>query len=367
LREDENPQNDQEASSFGKKPSTLPSGAIPQNYKFEYTFENFIVGNSNKFAHAACTAVAARPAENYNPLFIYGPSGLGKTHLMSAVVNEIKKTKPETRVIYIKGDDFTNQMIEALAKQEMYKFHEKYRNCDILLIDDIQFIAGKTSTQEEFFHTFNTLFESGKQIIISADCPAARITSMDERLKSRFAQGMTVELTAPCYEMRMAILRQKIQSWKKNLLSDEVLDFLARNITKSVRTLEGALVRTGIAASLNNTCPTIASLRSDLADLMNLKPSTGLSIADIKQRVANEFGIRVEDLDSRRRLASLAHPRQVAMFLARKHTSSSLQDIGAAFGRDHSTVLHALRSVETKLETDAPLRHMVEQFAETFA
>jgi chromosomal replication initiator protein len=228
-------------------------------------------------------------------------------------------------------------------------------------------MARADKTQEEFFHTFNTLFESGKQIIISADCPAARITSMDERLKSRFAQGMTVELTAPCYEMRMAILRQKIQSWKKNLLSDEVLDFLARNITKSVRTLEGALVRTGIAASLNNTCPTIASLRSDLADLMNLKPSTGVSIADIKQRVANEFGIRVEDLDSRRRLASLAHPRQVAMFLARKHTSSSLQDIGAAFGRDHSTVLHALRSVETKLETDAPLRHMVEQFAETFA
>jgi len=171
-----------------------PSGILPPNYKFEYTFENFIVGNSNKFAHAACLAVATRPASDYNPLFIYGPSGLGKTHLMSAIVNEIKKKQPNVRVLYIKGDDFTNQMIESLAKQEMHKFHERYRNCDILLIDDIQFIAGKTATQEEFFHTFNTLYEERKQIILTSDRPPKDIPTLEDRLKTRFEWGLLADI-----------------------------------------------------------------------------------------------------------------------------------------------------------------------------
>lgn len=335
----------------------------------DYTFDNYVVGANNQLAYAAAQALVNSQERLFNPLFIYGESGMGKTHLMHAIGNALRARRENVRVLYVTSEQFTNAYIEAVRKRgdALEVFRKKYRKVDVLLIDDVQFMARADKTQEEFFHTFNTLFESGKQIILSADCPATRITNMDERLKTRFAQGMTVELTAPCYEMRMAILRQKMQSWKSHHLSDEVLEFLARNITKSVRTLEGALVRTGTVASLNNSCPSIAFLRTNLADLMSLQPSSGVSIADIKQRVANEFGIRVEDLDSRRRLASLAHPRQVAMFLARKHTSSSLQDIGAAFGRDHSTVLHALHSVETKLETDAPLRHMVEQFAETFA
>ena len=335
----------------------------------DYTFDNYVVGANNQLAYAAAQALVNSQERLFNPLFIYGESGMGKTHLMHAIGNALRARRENVRVLYVTSEQFTNAYIEAVRRRgdALEVFRKKYRKVDVLLIDDVQFMARADKTQEEFFHTFNTLFESGKQIILSADCPASRITNMDERLKTRFSQGMTVELTAPCYEMRMAILRQKMQSWKSNHLSDEVLEFLARNITKSVRTLEGALVRTGTVASLNNACPSIAFLRTNLADLMSLQPSTGVSIADIKQRVANEFGIRVEDLDSRRRLASLAHPRQVAMFLARKHTSSSLQDIGAAFGRDHSTVLHALRSVETKLETDAPLRQMVDQFAEALA
>ncbi len=336
----------------------------------DYTFDNYVVGANNQLAFAAAQALVNSNQRIFNPLFIYGQSGMGKTHLMHAIGNALRARQENVRVLYVTSEQFTNAYIEAVRKRgdALEVFRKKYRKVDVLLIDDVQFMARADRTQEEFFHTFNALFESGKQIVLSADCPATRITGMDDRLKTRFSQGMTVELTAPCYEMRMAILRQKMQSWKTNMLSNEVVEFLARNITQSVRALEGALVRTSTIASLNNTCPSIAFLRDNLADLMTRQPvGSGVSIADIKQRVANEFGIRVEDIDSRRRLASLAHPRQVAMFLARKHTNASLQDIGAAFGRDHSTVLHALRNVESKLETDAPLRSMVEQFAEALA
>ena len=335
----------------------------------DYTFDNYVVGANNQLAYAAAQALVNTPERLFNPLFIYGNSGMGKTHLLHAIGNALRARRANTRVLYVTSEQFTNAYIEAVRKRgdALDVFRRRYRNVDVLLIDDVQFMARADRTQEEFFHTFNALFESGKQIVLSADCPAFRITGMDDRLKTRFAQGMTVELTAPCYEMRMAILRQKMQNWKTQLLSNEVIEFLARNITQSVRALEGALVRTSAIASFNNTSPSISFLRANLADLMTQQVNSTVSIADIKQRVANEFGIRVEDLDSRRRLASLAHPRQVAMFLARKHTSSSLQDIGAAFGRDHSTVLHALRNVESKLESDAPLRQMVDQFAEAFA
>lgn len=335
----------------------------------DYTFENYVVGANNQLAYAAAQALVNSPERVFNPLFIYGNSGMGKTHLLHAIGNALRARRENVRVLYVTSEQFTNAYIEAIRKRgdALEVFRKKYRKVDVLLIDDVQFMARADKTQEEFFHTFNALFESGKQIVLSADCPASRITKMDDRLKTRFSQGMTVELTAPCYEMRMAILRQKMQRWNTKLLSDEVVEFLARNITQSVRALEGALVRTSTIASFNNSCPSIAFLRTNLADLMNQQVSTGVSIADIKQRVANEFGIRVEDLDSRRRMASLAHPRQVAMFLARRHTSSSLQDIGAAFGRDHSTVLHALRSVESKLNSDMPLRDMIERFADALA
>lgn len=353
----------------GTRQRNSAAGKMQTQLNADYTFDNYVVGANNQLAYAAAKALVNAQERIFNPLFIYGNSGMGKTHLMHAIGNELRARRENVRVLYVTSEQFTNAYIEAIRKRgdALELFRKKFRKVDVLLIDDVQFMARADKTQEEFFHTFNTLFESGKQIVLSADCPAAHITKMDDRLKTRFSQGMTVELTAPCYEMRMAILRQKMQSWKTNLLSDEVIEFLARNITQSVRALEGALVRTSTIASFSNTCPSIAFLRTNLADLMTQKASSGTSIADIKQCVANEFGLNVEDLDSRRRLANLAHPRQLAMFLARQHTSCSLQDIGAAFGRDHSTVLHALRSIQSKLSSDSELRDTVKRLEETFA
>ena len=329
-----------------------PRAAKQQTYLNEdYTFDNYVVGNSNHFAYAAAQALVNADERVLNPLFIYGNSGMGKTHLLHAIGNALRARKPHVQVLYVTSEQFTNSYIEAIRKRgdALELFRKKYRKVDVLLIDDVQFMARADKTQEEFFHTFNALFESGKQIVLSADCPASQITNMDDRLKTRFSQGMTVELTAPCYEMRVAILRQKMLKWKKQLITDEVVEFLARNITQSVRALEGGLIRTSTFASLTNACPTIAFLREKLADLMVQRASTGISIADIQQRVADEFGLRVADINGRRRTAAIAHSRQVAMFLARRHTSSSLQDIGAAFGgRDHGTVLHAMRTIEDK-------------------
>ncbi len=340
------------------------------NLNADYTFENYVVGSSNHFAYAAAQALVNSEERIFNPLFIYGSSGMGKTHLLHAIGNALRSRRENVQVLYVTSEQFTNAYIEAIRKRgdALELFRKKYRKVDVLLIDDVQFMARADKTQEEFFHTFNALFESGKQIVLSADCPASQITNMDDRLKTRFSQGMTVELTAPCYEMRMAILRQKMLKWKQNLLSDEVVQFLAHNITQSVRALEGALVRTSTFASFNNCCPSIAFLRENLADLMAHRSTPGISIADIQQRVASEFGMKVEDINGRRRTAAIAHPRQIAMFLARKHTSCSLQDIGAAFGgRDHGTVLHAMRTIEEKIQLDSGLRDLVNRVAETFA
>ncbi len=343
---------------------------LQSNLNADYTFENYVVGSSNHFAYAAAQALVNSTERVFNPLFIYGNSGMGKTHLLHAIGNALRSRRENVQVLYVTSEQFTNAYIEAIRKRgdALEVFRKKYRKVDVLLIDDVQFMARADKTQEEFFHTFNALFESGKQIVLSADCPASQITSMDDRLKTRFSQGMTVELTAPCYEMRMAILRQKMLKWKQNLLSDEVVQFLARNITQSVRALEGALIRTSTFASFNNGCPSIAFLRENLADLMTRRASSGISIADIQQRVANEFGLRVDDINGRRRTAAIAHPRQVAMFLARQHTSCSLQDIGAAFGgRDHGTVLHAMRTIEEKLRVDSSLREVLSRVSEALA
>ncbi len=335
-----------------------------------YTFENYVVGSSNHFAYAAAQALVNSTERVFTPLFIYGNSGMGKTHLLHAIGNALRARRDDVNVLYVTSEQFTNSYIEAIRKRgdALEVFRKKFRKIDVLLIDDVQFMARADRTQEEFFHTFNTLFESGKQIVLSADCPASQITNMDDRLKTRFSQGMTVELTAPCYEMRVAILQQKMRGWKQNLLTDEVVQFLARNITQSIRALEGGLIRTSTFASLSNTCPSIDFLREKLADLMNQRVSSGISIADIQQRVADEFGLRLADINGRRRTATIARSRQIAMFLARRHTSCSLQDIGAAFGgRDHGTVLHAMRTIEEKLEEDNSLREIVSRVSAAFA
>ncbi len=353
-----------------RSPRLNRSTRVQTNLNADYTFENYVVGSSNHFAYAAAQALVNSDVRVFNPLFIYGNSGMGKTHLLHAIGNALRARRENVQVLYVTSEQFTNAYIEAIRKRgdALEVFRRKYRKVDVLLIDDVQFMARADRTQEEFFHTFNALFESGKQIVLSADCPASQITNMDNRLRTRFSQGMTVELTAPCYEMRMAILRQKMLKWKQNLLSDEVVQFLARNVTQSVRALEGALIRTSTIASFSNACPSIAFLRENLADLMNKRASTGISIADIQERVASEFGLRVEDINGRRRTASIAHPRQVAMFLARQHTACSLQDIGEAFGgRDHGTVLHAMRTIEEKLRNDSGLRDILTRVTEALA
>lgn len=361
------------APAAGSKRSRRRStrSVINSGLNADYTFDSFVVGSNSEFAVAAAKAVVNAPSRMYNPLFVHGASGLGKTHLLQAIGNAIQEKDSNTQVLYVTSEDFTNTYIDAISRQgdSLSNFRRKYRKADVLIIDDVQFLSQKGKTQEEFFHTFNALFASGKQIILSADCPASDITKLDDRLTSRFEQGLTVALNVPDLETRIAILRKKRRMWKSTLISDEVINYLAKNITRSVRRLEGALVRLATFASFSQKSPSIQDARVQLNDLLKEEKTTGdVTIADIQRRVAEEFNIRVADLNGRRRTANIAHPRQLAMFLARRHTQSSLQDIGAAFGgRDHGTVIHATKTIEEKMESTPSVRELVERLSATFA
>lgn len=328
----------------------------------DFRFENFIVGSNSDFAHVAAQTVATSRTRVYNPLFIHGGPGLGKTHLLHAIGNAITEKNENKRVLYVTSEDFTNSYIDAMAQKgdSLANFRKKYRNVDVLLIDDIQFMARKEKTQEEFFHTFNALFASNKQIILSSDCPASEITTMDKRLTSRFDQGMVVSISKPSLETRIAILRDKRSLWKTELVSDQLLEFLAQNITSSVRLLEGALTRMATYASFSGKQPTIEDARKQLDDLIRNENTNRLSIQDIQKQVAEAFDVRIAELNGRRRTAHVAHSRQVAMYLSRQLTDMSLQDIGEAFGgRDHGTVIHAARAVESKMEKDPALCELI--------
>lgn len=337
----------------------------------DYTFDNFVVGSNSEFAVAAAKAVVNSPCKLYSPFFIHGASGIGKTHLLCAIGNAIASSNENLQVLYVTSEDFTNTYIDAIARKgdALSNFRKKYREADVLLIDDVQFLSQKDKTQEEFFHTFNALLNSGKQIVLASDCPATEISRMDYRLTSRFEQGLTVELQAPDLETRIAILRNKRRAWKSELIGDDVLEYLAKNITRSVRRLEGALMRLATFASFSQKSPSIIDARLQLKDLFQGDKNTSdISISDIQKRVAEEFNIKVADLNGRRRTANVAHPRQVAMYLARKHTQCSLQDIGAAFGgRDHGTVIHAAKTIEEKLISDSQLNEIVNRLAHSFA
>lgn len=326
-------------------------GALPPNYNFEYTFDNFIVGNSNKFAHAACTAVAARPAMDYNPLFIYGPSGLGKTHLMSAVVNEIKRKKPNIRVVYIKGDEFTNQLIDSLSRQEMSKFRERYRNCDILLIDDIQFIAGKNSTQEEFFHTFNSLYEEHKQIILSSDRPPKDIQTLEERLKTRFEWGLIADIQPPDLELRVAIIKKKAEQVSIDI-PDDVLTFLAENLRSNIRQIEGAIKKLSALSFLSGKSISMELARSCLSELLGGAEPVNVTVDKIYTCVYKKYNIKKEDILSSKRTKEIAFARHVTIYLIRQITEMSLPNIGKIFGRDHTTILSSCETVEKKKISD---------------
>ncbi len=343
-----------------KKQISIPTGVIPNNYKFEYTFENFIVGNSNKFAHAACTAVAAHPAENYNPLFIYGPSGLGKTHLLSAVVNEIKKNKPNTRVLYIKGDEFTNQMIEALGKQEMPEFRDKYRNCDILLIDDIQFIAGKNSTQEEFFHTFNTLYEDGKQIILTSDRPPKDIPTLEDRLKTRFEWGLLADIQPPDIELRVAIIRKKAEQVSL-IIPDEVLTFLAENLCSNIRQIEGAIKKLSALSFLSGQSISIEIAKSCISELLGGAEPVNVTVEKIFSAIQNRYGVTKSELIGKKRTKEIAAARHLSVYVIREITEMSYPSIAKIFDRDYATIHASFEQISKKYDTDSLFRIEVDE------
>ncbi len=324
------------------------------------TFENFVVGSNNQMAHAASLAVAQAPAQAYNPLFLYGDTGLGKTHLMHAIGHAILQNNPDARVAYLSTEKFTNEFIQALQENNLTKFRQRYRHVDVLLIDDVQFLAGKERIQEEFFHTFNDLFESGKQIVLSSDRRASEIQKLEARLVSRFEWGLPADIQAPDLETRVAILRTKCAGMKCEV-SPAVINFIAQNITKNIRRLEGALIKVVSYTALTNKPLDLAAAERLLHDVLMEQAQNILTLETIQKRVADHFQIRHSDMTSKRRPNNIAIPRQIAMYLARTLTKHSLQDIGDAFGgRDHGTVIHACKAVDNMMEQDPTTRGSVE-------
>jgi len=336
----------------------------------ENIFENFVVGNSNRFAHAASVAVAEAPANAYNPLFLYGKSGLGKTHLMQAISHYILKANPKMKIMYVSSEKFTNELINAIRDERTDErskdFREKYRNVDVLLIDDIHFIAGKERTQEEFFHTFNSLYENNKQIVISSDNPPSKILTLEERLRSRFEHGLIADLQAPDYETRVAILRKKAQS-ENVLVPDDVTEYIANNFQSNIRNLQGALTRVIAYASLTGNSITLEMTQDVLKDIIARNNISNITIPYIIDAVAKHYHISSKELVSKKRNREIAFPRQIAMYLCRKYTSSSLPQIGREFGgRDHTTVLHSCDKINSLLGEDISLNSTIEEISRRF-
>jgi chromosomal replication initiator protein len=327
----------------------------------KYIFDEFIVGPSNSFVHAACLAVAQAPAKAYNPLFIYGGCGLGKTHIMQAIGHHVLSTTRKS-VSYISSETLLNEYIEALGNRTLPQFRRNYRTTDLLLIDDIQFLAGKDRLQEEFFHTFNALFDAHKQIVMTSDRPACEIAGLEQRLVSRFEWGIVTELESPDFETRMAILLHKLKQVNL-LIADDLLLFIAKNVRSNIRRLEGALVRAVSYMSLTGHELTLESLKYLLRDTLEDEQQESVTFDDIQKTVAEHYDIRLSDMTSKHRPRSVAVPRQVAMYLCRRMTSSSLPQIAAAFHKTHATVLHAYRSVNSRMDVDAQLKNNIHSIA----
>ena len=329
-----------------------------------YTFDTFVVGSCNQFAHAAARAVAQAPSKAYNPLFLYGEVGLGKTHLMQAVGHMIKKQWKEMRLAYVSSESFTNEVINSLRYDRMISFREKYRNVDILLMDDIEFIAGKERTQEEFFHTFNALYEAQKQVVISSDCAPKEIPALEERLRSRFAWGLTADLQPPDLETKMAILGRKSESQNVQLPSN-VAEFIASKIKSSIRDLEGALTRLIAYSSLTGQPLTLAMTHQVLRNLMDADEHR-VSTDNIQRAVCREFGLTLAQLKSKNNSHKVAYPRQIAMYLAKHLTGSSLPQIGTAFGgKHHTTVLHSVKKITEMMKTDRDLNRLINKLSDS--
>jgi chromosomal replication initiator protein len=344
-------------SRSNEVPAEKNHGDLPFNPK--NTFETFVVGNNNNFAHAAALAVAQSPGKSYNPLFLYGGVGLGKTHLLHAIGQHVAHNRKTARVCYLSSEKFTNEYIDAIQNNQLVKFRKKFRQSEVLLIDDIQFLAGKERIQEEFFHTFNALHEAHKQIVLTCDRPASEIQNLEQRLVSRFEWGLVTDLQPPDIETRLAILRKKARSMGVDL-PEEVINFLAHRIRANIRRLEGALIRVASYASLTGRKLSTEVVEGLLHEVLHEEGRFSLNIEVIQKKVAEHYDIRLADMTSKRRPENIAFPRQVAMFLARQMTESSLNTIGEAFGgRDHGTVLHACRLVKDRMEVDANVRQVV--------
>lgn len=324
------------------------------------TFENFVIGAGNQMAQAASFAVANSPGKAYNPLFLFGDTGLGKTHLMHAIAHHILTTRPDTRIAYVSTEKFTNEYIEAIQNNSVTRFRQRYRQVDVLLIDDIHFLSGKERIQEEFFHTFNELFERQKQIVLSSDRPAGEIARLESRLVSRFQWGFMADIQPPDYETRLAIIRKKAHNMNLEL-PEGILDFLAERVSRNVRRMEGALTRVAGYAALMKSDLEVDTVETLLKDILHEEAQTQVTIEKIQQKVADYHKLRLSDMVSKRRPANIAFPRQIAMYLSRVLTSHSLQEIGDAFGgRDHGTVIHACKTVENIMEQEEPVNSRVE-------
>lgn len=331
------------------------------NLNPKYVFDEFVIGNSNRFAHAASLAVAESPAKAYNPLFIYGGVGLGKTHLMHAIGHYVLGQNPSSKVVYVSSEKFTNELINSIKDDKNVEFRNKYRNVDILLVDDIQFIAGKERTQEEFFHTFNALYENSKQIIVSSDRPPKEIPTLEDRLRSRFEWGLITDIQAPDFETRIAILRKKAET-EGIIVPNDVLEFIAKKIKANIRELEGALTRIVAYSSLTNREISIDLSSEALKDIISSSRPKQVTVNLIKDVVSQYYNIRNEEFNSKRRTRSISYPRQIAMFLSRELTDLSLPKIGEEFGgRDHTTVIHAYEKITKDIENDSDLSNKIEQ------
>lgn len=328
---------------------------------YEYTFDTFIVGNSNKFAHAACLAVAQNPSKAYNPLFLYGNSGLGKTHLLFAIGNEIKKNDPSKTICYVKGEDFTNDLIESLHKVSMSEFRQKYRYNDVLLVDDVQFIGGKESTQQEFFHTFETLYQDQKQIILTSDRPPKEIKTLDDRLRSRFEMGLIADIQPPDLETRIAIIKRKADIMNIEIPND-VCEYIATNVKSNIRQLEGTVKKIKAKNNLDGERPSIKSVQNIIADILNNDTPPEITVDKIVNEVARTYNVSADELrSSNNRSAYISKPRQVAIYIVNELTNLTQESIGKEFGgRDHSTIKYAIDTTNKKMKQDSKLKSIVE-------
>ncbi len=341
--------------------TAAPSAAVQQDDDSALTFENYIVGSSNKFAHAASLAVAQNPGGAYNPLFIYGSSGLGKTHLLYAIRSEVLKNNPDMKIMYVKGDDFTNEIVESLRKVTTAEFRQKYRNADVLLVDDIQFIGGKVSTQEEFFHTFNALYESKKQIVLTSDRPPKEIKTLEDRLRTRFEWGLLADIQPPDIETRIAIIKSKADSLNF-ALSDDMCEYIASKLKTNIRQIEGVVKKIKAKSLLTGEKPTIGTAQEIISDVQTNEIPIPVTVEKIIDEVARTYGVTSDEIRSvKGRRAALSNARQIAIYIVRQVTGLSMTAIGDEFGgRHYSTIVYTIQEVEKKINKDAKVKETID-------